>query len=211
MTLLFGTIFSIFGIFMVLWFMQSPFGFPFFILIFPLVGIFIFFIWIIDTLRLWFYKRLLSYFDSKAETFRIAQEFEKKASRDIMDNMVSPIQVEEISMLIKKLTELSGCLDGFIVKLDKSSSYFNGTTYSTIHTFLWREIVGFRRFFAYMLTVIQEWNEWHKNELNTVYQQIQSQIDEVQRERPYLAQYLIVTNNRLENYIESTEKILTRV
>jgi hypothetical protein len=53
-----------------------------------------------------------------------------------MDNMVSPIQVEEISMLIKKLTELSGCLDGFIVKLDKSSSYFNGTTYSTIHTFL---------------------------------------------------------------------------
>jgi hypothetical protein len=62
-----------------------------------------------------------------------------------------------------------------------------------------------------MLTVIQKWNEWHKNELNTVYQQIQSQIDEVQRERPDLAQHLILTTNRLENHIESTGKILTRV
>jgi hypothetical protein len=87
-------------------------------------------------MRLSFYEQLLSYFDSKAETFRIAQEFEKKASRDIMDNMVSPIQVEEISMLIKKLTEIYGYLDGFIIKLDKSSFCFNSTTHSKIRTFL---------------------------------------------------------------------------
>jgi hypothetical protein len=43
-SIFFGTIFSIFGIFMVLAFMGSPIGFPFLILIFPLIGIFVFFI-----------------------------------------------------------------------------------------------------------------------------------------------------------------------
>jgi hypothetical protein len=62
-------------------------------------------------------------------------------------------------MLIKNLSELYGYLDTIIIQLAKSSFYFKSATYSTIHTFLSREIVGLRKFFAYMVTVIQKWNE----------------------------------------------------
>ncbi len=75
------------------------------------MGFLAFSLGILNSLRLRFYSYLISYFTLKNDLFDRAEKFEKALSDDILDPEIIPSQVEEISILIEKLTSLSSYLD----------------------------------------------------------------------------------------------------